>query len=577
MVFRVVSARARGAGQHGSFGSKMAAPMEDEDPVNSDDFYSLLNCPRTASQDELKAAYRRLCMVYHPDKHREEEDKQIAEKLFNQVHRAYEVLSDPQQRTIYDIYGKKGLDVEWDVVPRTRTPQEIREEYERLQKEREERRLQQRANPKGTISVKVDATDVFDPYDAYEEEERRFPRVEISQMSISQSVDMPLTSKDTAALSGSLQSQNGMGGGTVNCSLRRITSDQGWAEFEVGAGEGLFWGLKGYRVISKGCWGQVSGVLQSTPRGFRPGLNTVICRQLDKNTAGYLVWRWGMASSISTQVVRTTPASSFSATVQLGIPVCYLFATYTYKLQDEDESNIKVAAKAGTFGAMVEYGGEKKISTHSRLGAFVSVGVPTGVMVKVKLNRANQTYLFPIHLCHEIAPNAVFYGSVVPVLVYFALKKLVMDPFLRRQKEEDLEKKKESSMKETLEKKREAESAVRLMQATVQRTVEAEEAKQGLVILSAWYGKLVASENRGAEPGKVIDVTVPLQCQVKDSKLILTETSKAGLPGFYDPAVGEEKSLRVVYKFHSVMHEVTVEDDQPLRIPKQSHRIPDPS
>ncbi|XP_035697861.1 dnaJ homolog subfamily C member 11-like [Branchiostoma floridae] len=126
----------------------MATPMEDDEPVSSDDYYSLLNCPRTATQDELKAAYRRLCMVYHPDKHREDEDKQLAEQLFNQVHTAYETLSDPQKRTIYDIYGKKGLEVEWDVVPRTRTPQEIREEYERLQKEREERRLQQRANPK---------------------------------------------------------------------------------------------------------------------------------------------------------------------------------------------------------------------------------------------------------------------------------------------------------------------------------------------------------------------------------------------------------------------------------------------
>ncbi|CAH1239826.1 DNAJC11 [Branchiostoma lanceolatum] len=554
----------------------MAAPMEDDEPVGSDDYYSLLNCPRTATQDELKAAYRKLCMVCHPDKHREDEDKQLAEKLFNQVHTAYEVLSDPQKRTIYDIYGKKGLEVEWDVVPRTRTPQEIREEYERLQKEREERRLQQRANPKGSISVKVDATDVFDQYDDYEEEER-FPRVEISQMGISQSVEMPLTSKDTATLSGSLQSQNGMGGGTVNCSLRRITSDLGWAEFEVGAGEGLFLGLKGHRIISKGCWGQVSGILQSTPRGFRPGINTVVSRQLDKNTAGFLVWRWGLGSNVTSQIVRTTPTSSFQASAQLGIPTCFIFASYTYKLQDEDQTSCKVVAKAGTFGAMVEYGAEKKISTHSRLGAFVSVGVPTGVMVKVKLNRANQMYLFPIHLCHEIAPNAVFYGSLVPVLVYFAMKKLVMDPYLRRQKEEDLEKKKESSMKETLEKKREAESAVRLMQATVQRIVEAEEAKQGLVILSAWYGKLVASENGGAEPGKVIDVMVPLQCQVKDSKLILTETSKAGLPGFYDPAVGEDKSLRVVYKFHSVMHEVTVEDDEPLRIPKQSHKIPDPS
>ncbi len=58
------------------------------------------------------------------------------------------VLSDPEKRAIYDVYGEKGLEAEWDLIPRTRTPQEIREEYERLAQEREERRLQQSTNPR---------------------------------------------------------------------------------------------------------------------------------------------------------------------------------------------------------------------------------------------------------------------------------------------------------------------------------------------------------------------------------------------------------------------------------------------
>lgn len=43
-----------------------------------------------ASQEELKAAYRRLCMLYHPDKHRDPELKTQAEQLFNLIHQAYE-------------------------------------------------------------------------------------------------------------------------------------------------------------------------------------------------------------------------------------------------------------------------------------------------------------------------------------------------------------------------------------------------------------------------------------------------------------------------------------------------------
>lgn len=48
----------------------------------------------------------------------------------------------------------------------------------------------------------------------------------------------------------------------------------------------------------------------------------------------------------------------------------------------------------------------------------------------------------------------------------------------------------------------------------------------GLLILNAWYGKFVSDNSQKREKAKVIDVTVPLQCLVKDSKLILTEASK---------------------------------------------------
>ncbi|XP_053755009.1 dnaJ homolog subfamily C member 11 isoform X1 [Panthera pardus] len=574
----------------------MATALSEEE-LDNEDYYSLLNVRREASSEELKAAYRRLCMLYHPDKHRDPELKSQAERLFNLVHQAYEVLSDPQTRAIYDIYGKRGLEMEgWEVVERRRTPAEIREEFERLQREREDRRLQQRTNPKGTISVGIDATDLFDRYEEeYEDVSGSgFPQIEINKMHISQSIEAPLTATDTAILSGSLSTQNGNGGGSINFALRRVTSAKGWGELEFGAGDlqGPLFGLKLFRNLTPRCFVTTNCALQFSSRGIRPGLTTVLARNLDKNTVGYLQWRWGIQSAMNTSIVRDTKTSHFTVALQLGIPHSFALISYQHKFQDDDQTRVKGSLKAGFFGTVVEYGAERKISRHSVLGAAVSVGVPQGVSLKVNrpgphaapenskptpatrlLNRASQTYFFPIHLTDQLLPSAVFYATVGPLVVYFALHRLVIKPYLRAQKEKELEKQRESTATDILQKKQEAEAAVRLMQESVRRIIEAEESRMGLIIVNAWYGKFVNDKSKKSEKVKVIDVTVPLQCLVKDSKLILTEASKAGLPGFYDPCVGEEKNLKVLYQFRGVLHQVMAPDGEALRIPKQSHRI----
>lgn len=69
-------------------------------------YYTVLGVSRDASEREVKRAYLKLAKKYHPDKNRE--DKR-AERKFRLIARAYEVLSDPEKRRVYDQLGEEGL------------------------------------------------------------------------------------------------------------------------------------------------------------------------------------------------------------------------------------------------------------------------------------------------------------------------------------------------------------------------------------------------------------------------------------------------------------------------------------
>lgn len=69
------------------------------------DYYKVLGIEKGASEDDIKKAYRKMALKYHPDKNKSPN----AEEKFKQVAEAYEVLSDPKKKEIYDMYGEEGL------------------------------------------------------------------------------------------------------------------------------------------------------------------------------------------------------------------------------------------------------------------------------------------------------------------------------------------------------------------------------------------------------------------------------------------------------------------------------------
>ena len=70
------------------------------------DYYEVLNVSKTSSNDEIKSAYRKLALKYHPDRNKSSE----AEEKFKEISEAYAVLSDREKRTRYDTYGHVGTE-----------------------------------------------------------------------------------------------------------------------------------------------------------------------------------------------------------------------------------------------------------------------------------------------------------------------------------------------------------------------------------------------------------------------------------------------------------------------------------
>jgi DnaJ-class molecular chaperone len=82
--------------------------MKKKESEKKEDLYELLGISKTATEAEIKKAYRKMALKWHPDKN--PDNRKPAEEMFKKISNAYETLSDANKRAIYDKYGHEGLE-----------------------------------------------------------------------------------------------------------------------------------------------------------------------------------------------------------------------------------------------------------------------------------------------------------------------------------------------------------------------------------------------------------------------------------------------------------------------------------
>lgn len=546
----------------------------DDQEIEDVDFYAILNVPRNASLDDINRAYRQKCKIFHPDRHINDDNKKKAEKYFVLLRKAYETLSNPKQRTIYDTVGVKGLNLQgWELISRSQTSENIRREYEFLRKLHEAEIMLTRVHPSSTFACKTSLIGLF----AADPNDRCFPQfIGTAQ---AHSVECSLTENDKVGLMGRVKMNNGRGEGNVTMHwTRRIPS---LSIFNLA----LTLAPDNYSItakIAKNLFSKAAVILQPSLQfsplhsTFSPSCSLAYTMRLNPFWQGSMALQLGSQRALVTSIVKAEEnMPKFLLALSLSGQNSNIHTTYSWR-NPEKESLCEASCVFGFFGASPSIFFERRMSRYSHIGFSVSLTVPMCLLnAKFKIKTGNSVFEWQFALCDnkDDLGRSVLFGIFIP-LVTFNLFKVVFRKTYERMMslfEDHTEERVVDNMK-----REDAKNIVSLMKDTAERIAREEESRNGLIIVDAKYGDMVGEDKEAIQypllGDRAIDVTIPLQAMVNNSQLWIYSV-KSQLPGFYDPCPMDQKMLRVIYRYRNVMHSVSVPDEMTLHIPMPSHRM----
>ncbi|KAF8928409.1 hypothetical protein BGZ58_009677, partial [Dissophora ornata] len=429
--------------------------VESHNPAETD-YYAVLNVSHTASEEDIKEAYKRMSRVFHPDRHEDASLKEAAGTKVQVLNRAFEVLSNPQLRAAYDEYGEGGLNTKWEVGHKIKTPQEMRDEYAHMAREEQQMELENLVRSRNDIIINLDASRVFENYHA--------------------PVPFGLTKKTSRA-------------SNVLDSLQRTGITQLFMKNSFQFGSSLL--NPGVSVIKStyNIDSQTYVAGTAFTRNFQGPTPLVLTlgRRITKGATGYMTYRtgewalgsWGPAledrqdlSSMSLGVMSVDTKDSYQVEVQAGVMQSHLLADRTWIL--DDSTRIRVGGRVSSLaGVSASIGGDRKITQYTKLGLAVEIALSGGI-------------------AFNLNPKFALWTAVAPICAIAALDLGYIKPKKRRERAEKLRELRRVHAEFITRQKKEAEEATNLLRESTARKTKQEQETDGLVIVEAVYGNVNA-------------------------------------------------------------------------------------
>jgi len=549
---------------------------EDEGPPGTD-LYAVLNVPRDASEEEVQRAYRSLAKTFHPDKHQDPALHAAAAASFTRLNEAYTILSDPERRQVYDVYGMEGLNSGLELGSKLSSREELRAQWTAFKTRKRHAEVEAAVNYSGVCVLGLDCEDV-----------PRGRSPEMTAANMLSSVQAPLTAKDTLSLGGNIVTKPGVGGGgSFIMGYQRDCSVNSSLSLHAETGLRSVLQLTSTRQLSQrssasltASWTPEAGV----------GLEVSSHRQISDAVAGELAMVLGPAGAegVALTLRRTADKTDVNGTLHVGAQTG-VTAAVVHSLSAR--SGVRAAVKLGTMGLEVELGGSRRMGDYGSAGMSVTIGIQ-GITLKLRLARGGQKFVFPCLIFTHYGWRTALASALLPPLAFSVAKYALVKPLLRYMRDKERLEARSELLSTVSEALANAEAERQLLEPVAKRKTRKEAQAGGLVVVAAVYGTRRGLEawqrEQDPTPGAAdatndapvqewCDVTVATQFLVDNRCLVFHQgVSKAGLMGFYDMAPGESKELWVMYLLGGVPCRSQVGDHQGCRLPADGAPVGDP-